>query len=101
MKKFCMVLLAAVLSVLFAVAAFGDELPEGVEIQRAGNAAVEEVPEEPDAPEEQPLPTPAMEAATVSGAPQTGDNGGTLLALTALGFSLITLAMAQRMKENT
>lgn len=101
MKRFCMVLLAAVLSVLLAFAALADELPEGVEIQRVGGAGAEETVEEPDAPEEQPLPTPAMEAAPINAAPQTGDRSGTLLALTGLGFSLATLAMARRLKENT
>lgn len=90
MKKICTAILVAVLSALFILAAPADELPEGVEIQ-----SVEE------APAEQPLPTPAMEAAPVSEAPQTGDKGGTLLALTGLGLSLVTLEMARRLKEDS
>lgn len=93
----------AALMLAAAPAAFGDELPPGVEVQQAPGAQPQQQitqvqPEEETdpapAPEAQPEPAPQAQDTQPRQSPQTGDSS--LLALAGLGVSALVLAAARK-----
>lgn len=84
----------AALMLLTAPAAFCDELPPGVEIQR-----VEGVEPQQAAPQETAPQETVQEQAAPRQAPQTGDNS--LLAVAGLGVSAGALALTRKGKKDS
>ena len=87
----------AALMLLTAPAAFCDELPPGVEIQRVEGVEPQQAAPQQEEPEQE--AAPQVQQAAPRQAPQTGDDS--LLAVAGLGVSAGALALTRKGKKDS